>query len=913
MRWITPYVHPLRLWKSVWFARTTFAAIAFAAVLLSTFLLTTPTPAQVQSPAINSNAAAAYESLLRLRTTATVLHITAHPDDEDGSLLTWLSRAQGVRTGLLTLNRGEGGADLIGPELYDALGLIRTEELLAAGRYYGVDQFFTSVIDFGFSKRLDETLEHWGHDNVLRECVRIVRLYRPDVILSRFHGAARDGHGNHQTAGLMSTEVFQAAADPNRFPELSRDGLRPWQVKKLYRSVRENEPGATIKIDTGTYDPLLGASYHQIANIGLSFQRSQGSGGRRASAGPAVSAEELVETKVGGKPSKEQSLFDGIDTSLRGLAKLVPSLNLEAPLVEIEKEVGEAIAEFDARDPSAVLVRHITPALRSLRAVIRNVDGLSAGEDGENELLYRLRNKEEEFVRCGNLLTGVSLDVLVDPAVSAGEGIPEAFRSRTTFRAAIPGQTFTVTGTLTNRSNVKMDNVELTVSALGDIQVSAKSRPRNTLGANEQIKQQFEAVIGEYPRYTRPYWSRKDLYRDYIYHVDQQRYQNQPNTPPEIVGHATYEVDGIPFSIDQPVQVVTNEPPLGEQFHVLTVAPAISIALTPRLGVIPVSRRTATIDVRAEVMSNVKGPADPKISVQLPPGWTSMPDSTLLHLTHEGEIQTAVFRVSVPQVAAGKTYTIKALAEYANRFYIEGYQIVAHPDLETRYLYHPASADLLGLDVKVAPGLKVGYIMGVGDEVPAALEQLGVKPLMLGPSDLATGNLAQFDTILVGIRASAVRPDYRTYNSRLMEYVKNGGNLIVQYQTPEFDEIPYGPFPFKMGRNPEEVSEEDSKVTILDPTNPIFAGPNKITMDDFDGWVEERGSKFMTEWDKEYKPLLESHDREQPLQTGGMLQARYGKGTFTYAAYAFYRQLPAGVPGAYRLFANMISLGKGAK
>ena len=215
--------------------------------------------------------------------------------------------------------------------------------------------------------------------------------------------------------------------------------------------------------------------------------------------------------------------------------------------------------------------------------------------------------------------------------------------------------------------------------------------------------------------------------------------------------------------------------------------------------------------------------------------------------------------------------------------------------------------------MKVAPGLKVGYIMGVGDEVPEALEQLGVKPQMLGPSDLATGNLAQFDTILVGIRASAVRPDYRTYNSRLMEYVKNGGNLIVQYQTQEFDAIPYGPFPFQMGRNAEEVSEEDSKVSILDPANPIFVAPNKITAADFDGWVEERGSKFMSEWDKEYKPLLECHDREQAPQRGGLLQARYGKGTFTYAAYAFYRQLPAGVPGAYRLFANMISLGKGAK
>src|SRR5258706_9899853 len=245
-------------------------------------------PAQVQHPPMNSNAAAAYQSLLRLRTTATVLHTTAHPDDEDGALITWLARAQGVRTGLFTLNRGEGGADLIGPELFDALGLVRTEELLAADRYYGVDQFFTRVTDLGFSKRLDEPLEHWGKENVLRDCVHVVRLYRPDVIVSRFHGAPRDGHGNHQAAGLLSAEVFKAAADPNLFPEHFREGLRPWQVKKLYRSVRDNE-AATLKIDTGVYDPLLGASYRQIAGAGLSFQRSQGAGGRRADPGPGIS------------------------------------------------------------------------------------------------------------------------------------------------------------------------------------------------------------------------------------------------------------------------------------------------------------------------------------------------------------------------------------------------------------------------------------------------------------------------------------------------------------------------------------------------------------------------------------------------------------------------------------------------
>src|SRR5215510_2245158 len=252
--------------------------------------------AQMQEPGENKGAAAAWRALLRLRSTATVLHTTAHPDDEDGAMLVWLSRGVGVRTGLLTLNRGEGGANLVGPELYDALGILRTEELLAAGRYYGVDQMFTRVTDFGFSKRMDETLEHWGKDLVLGDVVRAVRKYRPDIIVSRFHGKPRDGHGKHQTAGLMSLEAFRAAADPNVFPEQLREGLRPWQVKKLYRSVRESEPSATLKIEVGAYDPLLGRSYREIAREGLSFQRSQGAGQARTPLGSSLTGLQLVET-----------------------------------------------------------------------------------------------------------------------------------------------------------------------------------------------------------------------------------------------------------------------------------------------------------------------------------------------------------------------------------------------------------------------------------------------------------------------------------------------------------------------------------------------------------------------------------------------------------------------------------------
>jgi LmbE family N-acetylglucosaminyl deacetylase len=839
--------------------------------------------AQVRPPAFNSNAAAAYESLLRLRTTATVLHITAHPDDEDGGLLTWLARAQGVRTGLLTLTRGEGGANLIGPEQFDALGLVRTDELLAADRYYGVDQFFTRAADFGFSKRLDETFEHWGKENVLRDAVRVVRLYRPDVIVSRFSGDARDGHGNHQAAGVLSVEVFKAAADPELFPEQFREGLRPWKVQKLYRSVGAKDSGA-IRIDTGVYDPMIGMSYAQIASIGLSFQRSQGSGARRAQPGPAISAIALAETRIANKPAQDTAMFDGMDTTLRALGDMAPSLNLGVVLSEIDKDVGRAIDEFDARDPSRVLEPHIVPALRNLRAVIRNVSDSSLDEDVKYDLLFRLRNKEDEFMRAGNLLAAISLEVIADP------------RGPVT-----PGRKFHITSVLTNRSLAKIENVELGLSVRGQIQFSSKPGQCDLLGYNERFEQRFEAAAGDDAEYTRPYFSRKDPYRDHLYSVGQSQYADLPYAPPEIIGTAIYRVGGVRFNYTRPARNAEGQ--------LVSIAPAIGVTLHPAAGVIPASRRASAIEVRAEILSNVEGPAEVKVHLELAAGWAASPPEAQLQFTHAGEIQTAEFRLTAPQIAA-HAYMIAAVAEYAGKTYREGYRSIAHGDLETRQVYQPAAAMLDGVDVRVTPNLKVAYVMGSGDTVPEALAQIGIKPQLLSPDDLEQANLGTFDAILVGIRASASRPDYRAHNARLLEYVKNGGNLIVQYQTSEFDQIPFGPYPFKMGVNAEEVTEEDAKVAILDPTNPVFNAPNKITAADFDGWVEERGSKFMTEWDPQYKPLVECHDRDQAPQRGGLLQAHYGKGTFTYLGLALYRQLPASVAGAYRLLANLVSVGR---
>jgi LmbE family N-acetylglucosaminyl deacetylase len=863
------------------------------------------TPAQVQEPAENKGAAAVYGALLRLHSTATVLHTTAHPDDEDGALLAWLSRQQGVRTGLLTLNRGEGGANLIGPELYDALGILRTEELLAAGRYYGVDQLFTRVIDFGFSKRLDETLVHWGREVVLGDVVHAIRLYRPDILVSRYHGTPRDGHGHHQAAGLVSLEAFQAAADPNRFPEHLQEGLRPWQVKKLYLSVRDSEPIATLKIDVGAYDPLIGKSYRQIARDGLSQQRSQGAGQARATPGSSLSGVRLVDSAIP-KVDNEKSIFDGIDTTIPGIAHLVGSTTFSPELTEISKHVEAAIRKFDALQPW-VVASDLAAGTKATRALIAKVKASSPEAAYRDHVLFLLGNKEQEFNDAMHQALGLVMEVLVDPE-RASEGPTPFPARRETFQVAIPGQRFSLTIRVTNRSPVQLERGEAVIARPQGWEVTEKTPAGDLPVNNSTWRAQFEVQIPDNAEYTRPHWSRANAWRDHIYQIHKPQYLHLPFAPPEVSGVFSYEVEGVQFVLSRPVQTVYIDRPWGEQRRLLTVAPAINIAMAPCVGVIPIAAAPTSVTVSITVSSNVKGDAAGKVKLRLPDGWTAAPAEHNFTFTHEGEASDFSFKVSVPHAATGADYKIHAVAEYGGREYTEGYRVIAHRDLEPRHLYRPATMDVRGMDVQVAPNLSVGYVMGVGDDVPQALAQIGVHVTMLSANDLASGHLDQFDAIIIGIRASAVRHDLKTFSKRLLDYAKRGGNLIYQYQTQEFDAAPYGPYPYKLTARAEEVSEEDATVTILDPLHPVLHWPNKITTADFNGWVIERGSKWLTTWDERYKPLLESHDRQQLPQKGGLMYAQYGQGTFVYAAYAFYRQLPAGVQGGYRLFANLISL-----
>jgi hypothetical protein len=746
------------------------------------------------------------------------------------------------------------------------------------------------------------------------------------VIVSRFHGSPRDGHGNHQAAGLLTREAFKLAADPNAFPEhISKEFLSPWQAKKLYLSCRENEP-YTLKIDTGAYDPLLGQTYRELASVGYGMHRSQSVGRARPAHGQSFSYLRLVES-VAPKVDNEKSIFDGLDTSIVGIGAGNPAA--QETLRIAQDQVETAIRDFDARKPW-LLVRRLVEGARQLRRVVKTYyqRSMRSGDKTYPLILHKVGPLDLELNEAVNKAMGLEMEALVDPPETARSDVLAASVPHETFAVATPGQRFTVTASIINRSEIPIETTSLNVFPdrwIGGpglemiITDGASNQGVNNwvkrVGPNEITSRKFQIRIPDRKEYTQPYWSRASELRDHVYQVELigRLYLAMPFTVPEPVGVATYQIDGVTFRLVSPVMTTFIQPPFGEQRRLLNVVPAINISVSPRMGVAPIGAGQTSFNVSVSVSNNVKGAAAGKVKLELTDGWSSTPPVQDFKFASVGEAGVFTFKVSAPGVVTGRDYQIKAVAQYEGSEFTEGYRVIAYRDLEPRHLYAPATMNVRGVDVNVAPDLSIGYVMGVGDEVPKALEQIGVKVTTLGEKDLANGNLGGFDAIVIGIRATAVRADLKAYSKRLLDYAERGGNLVYQYQTQEFDAAPYGPYPYKLTARAEEVSEEDAKVTILDPSNPVFNWPNKITGADFDGWVEERGSKWMTTWDDRYKPLLECHDREQTPQRGGLLYAQYGKGTFVYAAYAFYRQLPAGVQGGYRLLANIVSLKKQSK
>ena len=845
-----------------------------------------------------------WQKLQKLQTTASAMHTTAHPDDEHGSVLAWLSRGVGARLSLLTLNRGESGDNAIGSELFDGVGLIRTEELRDAGRYYGLDhQYFTTVIDYGFSKRLDEALEKWGKETVLRDMVAIIRMDRPLVLIARFQGNERDGHGNHQTAGLVTQDAFKAAGDPNMFPDQIAQGLRPWQPLKLYMGGVRPEEDWTIRVDSGQYSPWLGESYNNFSRVGLSFQRSQNSGRLTLTSGPVYGYYKRLASSVQA-PDKETSFFDGIDTRISAMFTM---LKRRAPasapplLSAIEQEVSAAVDAFKITDPSASV-----PALaRGLKATRTAIEQLAA----EPEAVYLLKVKEQQFQDAINTALGVELTAMAqsarapEPAAALGPFAPPP-----ELGPVVPGQTFEVRTSLVNRGSTEMTAATVSLAAQQWSIRAADASSTATLANNQTLSTRFTVTVPESAALSRPYFSRAGI-APTRYDISDPTQVYRPAAEPAVSAVARYSVAGVPVEIREPVKRREANLPYGYELRELMVVPAVAVNVAPLQGIVPLAAPNKSVAVSVELLNNQEQGAAGELRLEAPAGWTVTPRSEAFKFARAGERASYRFTVAVPSIDS-KDYTIRAIATVDGKSFSEGYDIIQHRDLETRYLYKNAATKVRGIDVKIAPNLSVGYVMGIGDDVPAGIAQLGAGVQLLSEKDLASANLQQFDAIMTGTRAYAVREDLKTYNQRLLDYVKNGGNLIVLYNTQEFVPGKYAPYPGELTVRAEEVSEEDSPVQILQPAHPVFNAPNKITRADFDGWVEQRGSKFWSAWDKAYTPMIETYDKGQEPQRGGWLWASYGKGHYTYFAYAFHRQLPYAVPGAYRLLANVLSLSK---
>jgi LmbE family N-acetylglucosaminyl deacetylase len=905
--------------------------IPFVILVLSALLGMPATPIRAQAHASrpspvdplppDTGASGLKQMLLRLQTTARLMQTVAHPDDEDGGMLTLESRGKGVTTLLMTLTRGEGGQNKVGSNLFDVLGVLRALELTASDRYYGVEQRFSRVADFGYSKNPDETFQKWGgHDIPLSDMVRVIRTFGPDVLLARFSGTDRDGHGHHQASAILTKEAFHAAADPKRFPEQIKEGLQPWQAKKLYignvcgfgasTCPAENY---TIRLNTGHVNPLLGMSYIQFAMEGLRNQLSQGAGGWSVEPGDRYTYYKLVDSVLPAATDKdghEKDFFDGIDTSLGTL--ISPSdAAARNELAGVEANIAEAIKAAD-KDPGSAAA-----PLFSLVESLGRLEGRLRGSDNQDRLA-QLVEKESQARIALNLALNVSLQAtLVSPQAPMSVPAP----GDDPLAAISPGQKITVRVQLHNGSTHALQLRSLFLEGQVNDSAAKEHVPPLRPGQDYQTDFQLDLPLNTPP--TRPALHRNDPERDGVYTLDQPQYETLPFAPAPFRVSAHYDLPDLALrtrgidtktpsinslpEISAPVLVAFTDEKGAEQKRSLAVVPAFSVELEPGEQIIPIANGSER-SVKVGVSSNLTGVSGGSLRLEAPTGWRVEPKEIPVELRQRGDKKHFEFRVVPGSLKEGHAQ-IRAVLAANGKNYSEGYTLVTREDLASAYYYQPALQRVSIVDVKIPKDLKVAYIPGAGDEIPTVLQQIGIDVTVLPAEKLAGENLAQYGTIVLGIRAYDTQKDVAANNKKLLDYVSAGGTLIVQYNagTGDFNSGHFTPFPMTLSRS--RVSVEEAPIEILTPEDSVFHNPNPITQRDFDGWVQERGLYFADQWDSNFRPLLSSHDPGEPPLKGGLLRAQYGKGTYIYAGYAFFRQLPAGVPGAIRLYVNLLGAG----
>jgi LmbE family N-acetylglucosaminyl deacetylase len=825
----------------------------FGGLCLFLILLRLPVSAQ-------RNLAGAVETRLaleRLNVLGSVLTIAAHPDDENAALLAYVARGRRARAAYLALTRGDGGQNLIGSEQGVLLGLIRTQELLGARRIDGAEQFFTRAIDFGFSKTSEETFEKWGHEKILSDVVWTIRRFRPDVIVIGVSG----GHGHHQAAGILAREAFAAAADKTRFPEQFR-WVEPWQTRRLLTLSfgnrgpgRDSRSGAQqgIRLDTGEFDPLLGFSYSEIAGMSRSMHKTQGVGSPERR-GSAVSSPVVVA----GEPATHD-IFDGIDTTWNRLpgGAAVAGILREAATSFVPEQPGKTI-------PLLLRARPLMTAIKDPWAVLK------------------LKELDEAIALCAGLWLDASADKYT----------------------VVPGGELQVSIEAINRSRFPMALKGVTLEGVAG--APAQELTPVTLAYNQPDRRSLKITIPQDQPYSQPYWLQKPN-DGFTFTIDDQRMIGLAESHPVLRARIKIQVGSEEIEFIRPVIRRYVDRVEGETTKPLVVVPPVAISISEPVLIFP-GANAKSVDVL--LRSNVSG-ASGDLRLEAPQGWRVQPSSSSFRIPGINQETSISFTLSPP--AGAGSGELRAIARMNGREISSDMRVIGYEGIPPQTIFPPSTAKLIHMDASTL-ARKVGYVMGAGDEVPRALRQMGCEVTMLSAEDLAGGNLSRFDAIVTGVRAYNVRADLAANQQRLLDYVRGGGTLVVQYLTPGRSSPNvegFGPYPLSLGG--ARVTVEEVPVKLLNPKHPLLNTPNKIGQDDFRGWVQERGLYFASQWDPKYEPLFELNDPGETPQRGATLYARYGKGAYVFTALAWFRQLPAGVPGAYRIFANFLSAAKAAQ
>ncbi len=889
--------------------------------------LAAPAIAQLRPAAEDRGASGLGLKLRKAASGVSVLTIVAHPDDENNALHALLSRGLGARVSLLSLTRGGGGQNEIGPELFDGLRILRTEELAASHRLDAVEQYFGMVSDFGYSFSVEETLEKWGEEQTLEELVRMIRTLRPDVILT-LPPEGTGGGQHHQATGRIAHLAFDAAGDPARFPQHEALGLHPWRPERLF--VGGVGGGAArggadvVQIPTAVWDPLLGRTYADLGQEARSAHRCQGMGQVRAP-GALAGSTTLIQTR--GAPISEAAsaaaggMFGALPTGLSRIAAFLDGSEAAVAEATSRLEALEA-ALADAQDGFAALAPwRALPGLRRALTAVRSLreetlpEGLT--DRSRYEVEHRMAGREADIEEALALAHGLVVEAVSD----AGFVTPGGELSTTVSVLGGPEVPVVVTG-------IEVEAPERWAVASGETAAPASGPPgprRRAMappldlgdlpleaGPGTALRAVFGVRASEDAELSRQPWRAIPGADRFV--PDAPELFGLPARPAPLharVGFRSGEgAEAVEASVRRPVEYRYEGPWVGsEKQKTVSVLPTASVAVYPEIVVFPRGRETRELTV--SVVHRGAGPRTYETTLRAPEGWTVAPESIPVAFEGPGELRVE-FEVSAPAGGAEGRFSLEAEArpDDGGAAYAETVQEIAYHHIETRYLFRDAAAQARVLDAVVAP-VRVGYVEGVGDEVAEAIEQLGLPLTFLDESDLAEGDLSRFDTIVLGVRAYLARPDVRTHNQRLLDFVEAGGTLLVQYNKFEFNAGSWGPWPVAVGRG--RVTVEDAPITVLEPDHPVFLGPNRIGDADWDGWVQERGLYFLAPGgDPRYRDLLASEDPVEynaGEKRGILVEARHGEGRWLYLGLGLWRQLPAGTPGAYRMLANLLSLG----